>query len=294
MDTAQTPSPLSLPLVHAGGLAARVAVPCPVLQWAEHTENAKHSEHPGLASHAESAINTGSRVLAITLPSDVIDAIADALIAIDVGAAHASATSSSPLSPHASVQRLCAPTNHTHSSLALALTTDAQRILRTLAQVSRQWRRALLHRAWRSVELTGAAAPDARTIHMFAGQSARRLAVPWGAMAAPVSWLTHTDGCTKHHRHETVGVSADSRSQPAGGTVDRLDAIFGSRVWPRVEHLDMSFMPLISYHGLAAHIRRTMPRLATMRIGGYVPATALADILGSGLQLRALEISASV
>ncbi|KAJ1942924.1 hypothetical protein EC988_006365, partial [Linderina pennispora] len=265
MALAQTPS---LPQAHVGTPAAHDAVRCPAAQDTQPTGTAT----------------------AISLPSDVIDAIADALIAIDVGAAHATATSPSPLSPHASVQRLCSAANQTHR--ALALTADAQRILRMLAQVSRHWRQVLLHRAWRSVELTGSASPDAQTIHAFAGGCARRLAVPWGAMAAPVSWLTQAADSGK--QLEFVGVSLDSARQPDRAHIDRLGAIFGTQVWPRVKHLDMSFMPLISYHGLAAHIQRTMPELATMRIGGYVPATALADILGSSLHLRSLEISASV
>ncbi|KAJ2068762.1 hypothetical protein GGH13_004785 [Coemansia sp. S155-1] len=57
----------------------------------------------------------------------------------------------------------------------------------------------------------------------------------------------------------------------------------------------MSFMPLICYQGIAAHIQRIMPRLRSLRIGGFVPATALAEILHStSLPLVSLEISGSV
>ncbi|KAI8319137.1 hypothetical protein GQ54DRAFT_313856 [Martensiomyces pterosporus] len=127
-------------------------------------------------------------------------------------------------------------------------------------------------------------------------------------MAAPVSWLPD-ESANKHkgsshtHGHEH-GRSTDSYGRICTGKLTtasttipgshRLRCIFGDQVWPNVEHLDMAFMPLICYHGLVAHIRWTMPRLRTLRIGGFIPATALTDILSSQLPLAALEVSGGV
>ncbi|KAJ2824570.1 hypothetical protein IWW50_003274, partial [Coemansia erecta] len=163
-------------------------------------------------------------------------------------------------------------------------------------------------------------------IHAFAAASVRRLVVPWGAMAAPVSWSaglidfgsdTEMDaeydidvGAETDAGSSTssIGFSADSGSRlhtlgkntdadaDASDSACRLRSVFGDQVWPAVEHLDMSFMPLICYQGFSAHIQRTMPRLRTLRIGGFVPATALGDILRlvSHMPLTSVEIAGSV
>ncbi|KAJ2844684.1 hypothetical protein IWW36_005086 [Coemansia brasiliensis] len=75
-----------------------------------------------------------------------------------------------------------------------------------------------------------------------------------------------------------------------------MRSVFGDQPWPAVEHLDMSFMPLICYQGFASHVQRTMPHLRTLRISGLVPATALSDILElmACLPLEAVEIAGSV
>ncbi|KAJ1719851.1 hypothetical protein LPJ61_006244, partial [Coemansia biformis] len=253
------------------------------------------------------------------LPPDIIDAIADAVVAD----AHDDA-------PCASMLRL---------GVAPALAADAQAALRVLAGVSRAWRRALLPRAWASVVLAGVPRPTAHDIHALAAPCVRRLVVPWGAMAAPVPWsvtsdtgsasdttsasdtgsvdLADSDSATDSatdsdtgsicvvrsadsHRRLFLGAPAKAAAAEAGPRHRaechcRIRAVFGASVWPAVEHLDMSFMPLICYQGLAAHIQRTMPRLRTLRVGGFVPATALADmLLAARLPLEAVEISASV
>ncbi|KAI7825898.1 hypothetical protein BX661DRAFT_199188 [Kickxella alabastrina] len=239
---------------------------------------------------------------AIWLPSDIINAIADAVI-ITV---HVSDTRQLTL------QRLGATP---------ALAEEAQKALRILTHVSRDWRAALLPRAWRTVQLTGSSGLlSAHDIHAFAAQSVRRLVVPWGAMAAPVSWMAAGDGMffgdanndagsssngSSSSSDSIVGFSVDSCSRlhrgkdaPNGdsASTNRLRSVFGDQAWPAVEHLDMSFMPLICYQGFAAHIQRTMPRLRSMRIDGFVPATALADILQCAqlLPLAAIEIAGSV
>ncbi|KAJ2225372.1 hypothetical protein IWW45_007911, partial [Coemansia sp. RSA 485] len=131
----------------------------------------------------------------IALPSDVIDAIADAVIA----ATHLSD------SRRLAMQRLGAP---------LLLADESQSALRTLTHVCRAWRMALLPRAWRSVQLTGAGSPSARDMHAFAGACVRRLVVPWGAMAAPVSWASVDDSSPRRHSEGDAefysGVGADA------------------------------------------------------------------------------------
>ncbi|KAJ1953771.1 hypothetical protein GGI12_005943, partial [Dipsacomyces acuminosporus] len=272
--------------------------------------------------------NKAKNHVAIWLPSDVIDAIADAAVA--------------------TTQQYAAHDTETMQLYPFSLSASAQAVLRTLSQVCRQWRASLLHRAWRTVELTGATSPSTRTLHAYAGLCAKRLVVPWGAMAAPVSWQPETCADEQHQgtsylggcssSSDAIGYSADSYSRicthasgrtihpgirastststgtstsiskaaasaatatsMAGGPGDagasRLQCIFGDRVWPGVEHLDMAFMPLICYQGLVAHIHQAMPRLRTLRIGGFVPATTLAEILGSCLPLTMLEVSGSV
>ncbi|KAJ1839673.1 hypothetical protein LPJ73_006677, partial [Coemansia sp. RSA 2703] len=244
---------------------------------------------------------------AIALPSDVIDAIADAV----VGSVH-----------------LCAARQETLARMGAApeLAEDAQAALRTLTHVSHAWRAALLPRAWRTALLTGAGSPSARELHTFAAACVKRLVVPWGAMAAPVAWTHGTDdnsdsdddavsvsdsedGSDHIVSFGSIGVSVDSysrmhlskdaasnRQNVASASASRLRWVFGDQVWPAVEHLDMSFMPLICYQGFAAHIQRTMPRLRSLRIGGFVPATALADILQCSqlLPLESVEIAGSV
>ncbi|KAJ2471283.1 hypothetical protein GGI02_002364 [Coemansia sp. RSA 2322] len=227
------------------------------------------------------------------LPSDVIDAIASATVAVAQNTNRCQ-----------SMQRLGA------SSM---LTDEAQGVLRKLSQVSRDWRGALLSRAWRSVQLTGTGSAVVRDIHAFAAPCVRRLVVPWGAMAAPIAWMAACDGSSSEDSDSDVsacslGLSVDSRSRlglgkacaddsaRAAASACRLRCVFGDQVWPAVEHLDMSFMPLICYQGIATHIQRTMPRLRSLRIGGFVPATALAELLHDlRLPLLAtLEISGSV
>ncbi|KAJ2347949.1 hypothetical protein GGH92_003002 [Coemansia sp. RSA 2673] len=228
----------------------------------------------------------------IWLPSDVIDCIARA--AIEQNSTRCQ-----------SIRRLGA---------SPMLADEAQVVLRKLSQVSRDWRHALLPLAWRSVQLTGTNSTDVREIHAFAAPCVRRLVVPWGAMAAPVSWMTDyttassgSDDSDSDTSACSFGFSVDSHSRlgKTGAKDDvansaevsacRLRCVFGDQVWPAVEHLDMSFMPLICYQGIAAHIQRIMPRLRSLRIGGFVPATALAEILhSSSLPLVSLEISGSV
>ncbi|KAJ1648296.1 hypothetical protein J3B02_001152 [Coemansia erecta] len=258
---------------------------------------------------------------AIALPSDVIDAIADAVI----GATHLSD------SRLLAMQRLGVP---------LSISDESQSALRILTHVCHAWRIALLPRAWRSVQLTGSGSPSARDMHAFAGACVRRLVVPWGALAAPVSWARVDDSCSESegdevnllcddfedsvktsgshsscdkHTDTITGFSVDGFSRlrlpkddsdsanrdrinrDAVGN-SRLRCVFGDQVWPSVEHLDMSFMPLICYQGFGAHVQQTMPRLRSLRIGGFVPATALADILQCArlLPLVAVEIAGSV
>ncbi|KAJ2820977.1 hypothetical protein FBU31_005054 [Coemansia sp. 'formosensis'] len=228
----------------------------------------------------------------IWLPSDVIDAISSAAVAVEQNSTRCQ-----------SMRRLGA---------SPMLSDEAQAVLRKLSQVSRDWRQALLPRAWRSVQLTGTNSADVREIHAFAAPCVRRLVVPWGAMAAPVSWMSDyitsgSDDSDSDTSACSFGFSVDSHSRlgKAGSRDDvannaavsacRLRCVFGDQVWPAVEHLDMSFMPLICYQGIAALIRHTMPRLRSLRIGGFVPATALAEILhNTSLPLLSLEISGSV
>ncbi|KAJ2645165.1 hypothetical protein GGF44_000142 [Coemansia sp. RSA 1694] len=243
------------------------------------------------AAAAANSQASSSTKAPIWLPSDVIDAIARAAVAAEQNATRCQ-----------SMQRLGA---------SPMLADEAQAVLRKLSQVSRAWRQALLPRAWRSVQLTGTSSADVRDIHAFAAPCVRRLAVPWGAMAAPVSWMS--DGATGSSSissddsdsdtsfgfsvdsHSRLGKAAGTAEESAAASACRLRCVFGDQVWPAVEHLDMSFMPLICYQGIAAHIQRTTPRLRSLRIGGFVPATALAEILHSpGLALEALEISGSV
>ncbi|KAJ2403992.1 hypothetical protein GGI10_005617, partial [Coemansia sp. RSA 2530] len=231
---------------------------------------------------------TASDKAPIWLPSDVIDNIAKAAVAAEQNSTRCQ-----------SMRRLGA---------SPMLSDEAQAVLRKLSQVSRDWRQALLPLAWRSVQLTGTNSADVREIHAFAAPCIRRLVVPWGAMAAPVSWMSdHTSSGSDDSDSDasacSLGFSADSHSRlgkadganSAAVSACRLRCVFGDQVWPAVEHLDMSFMPLICYQGIAAHIQHTMPRLRSLRIGGFVPATALAEILhSSGLSLVSLEISGSV
>ncbi|KAJ2556932.1 hypothetical protein GGH12_006263, partial [Coemansia sp. RSA 1822] len=201
--------------------------------------------------------------------------------------------------------------------VAPALSSSAQTLLRILSHVSRDWRQALLMRAWRSVELSGSST-SVRSIHTFASPCVKRLVVPWGAMAAPVLWSTALSDSGSDAEVDaeydidsdasSFGLSLDSNSQlrtlgksadagdSAAASACRLRSVFGDQMWPAVEHLDMSFMPLICYQGFAAHIARTMPRLRTLRIGGFVPATALGDILQlvACMPLAAVEIAGSV
>ncbi|KAJ1794465.1 hypothetical protein LPJ59_004526 [Coemansia sp. RSA 2399] len=265
----------------------------------------------------------GAWLCAISLPSDVIGAIADAAvgIAVDAAATSGQCAAASSLS-------------HQRLGVAPAMSDEAQAVLRTMSQVCRAWRRTLLVRAWRSVHLSGAARPCVDDIHAFASICAKRLVVPWGAMAAPVSWIDdaccdpaieHIDAAiecvdaddaddarTDCSTEYSVAFSVDSASRaydkPSSSSSSSLDpptstrtsatrlrGVFGDHVWPAVEHLDMSFMPLICYQGFVAHIRRTMPRLRTLRISGFVPATALSEILDSTcLPLESLEIAGSV
>ncbi|KAJ1718920.1 hypothetical protein LPJ53_006215, partial [Coemansia erecta] len=242
---------------------------------------------------------------AIALPSDVIDAIADAV----VGSVH-----------------LCAARQETLARMGASpeLAEDAQAALRTLTHVCHAWRAALLPRAWRTALLTGAASPSARELYAFAAACVKRLVVPWGAMAAPVAWMHGSENDSDDDAasasdieddsddtaiHGSIGVSVDSFSRMhlskdaasdhrhvASASASRLRWVFGDQPWPAVEHLDMSFMPLICYQGFAAHVQHTMPRLRSLRIGGFVPATALADILQCSqlLPLESVEIAGSV
>ncbi|KAJ2532494.1 hypothetical protein GGH20_001102 [Coemansia sp. RSA 1937] len=201
--------------------------------------------------------------------------------------------------------------------VAPALSSSAQTLLRTLSHINRDWRQTLLVRAWRSVELSGSST-SVRSIHTFAAPCVQRLVVPWGAMAAPVSWSAALSDSGSDAEMDaeydidsdtsSFGLSLDSNSQlrtlgksadtgdSAAASACRLRSVFGDQAWPAVEHLDMSFMPLICYQGFAAHIARTMPRLRTLRIGGFVPATALGDILQlvACMPLAAVEIAGSV
>ncbi|KAJ2561389.1 hypothetical protein IW140_006578 [Coemansia sp. RSA 1813] len=264
------------------------------------------------AASANNGVGRGACPRTISLPSDVIDAIADAAVGIAVDAAGARGQC-------AAASRL----SHRRLGVAPALSEEAQAVLRSMSQVSRAWRRTLLVRAWRSVHLSGTAHPCVDDIHEFAGICARHLVVPWGAMAAPVSWADSASALADEHidaeadvddagtdcsTEYSVAFSVDSASRihdktsssldsltSASTSASRLRGVFGDRAWPAVEHLDMSFMPLICYQGFAAHVRRTMPRLRTLRISGFVPATALAEILDSArLPLTALEIAGSV
>ncbi|KAJ2886025.1 hypothetical protein IWW38_005264, partial [Coemansia aciculifera] len=224
----------------------------------------------------------------VWLPSDVIYSIASAAVAIEQSATRCQ-----------SLRRLGA---------SATLTEEAQTVLRKLSQVSRDWRQALLSSAWRSIQLTGTSSTNVRDVHAFAAPCVRRLVVPWGAMAAPVSWMSDGNSSSTEDSDSDVSIafSVDSHSrlgkasaatedESAAASKCRLRCVFGDQVWPAVEHLDMSFMPLICYQGIAAHIQHTMPRLRSLRIGGFVPSTALAEILScSRLALEALEISGSV
>ncbi|KAJ2654127.1 hypothetical protein IWW48_006297, partial [Coemansia sp. RSA 1200] len=263
----------------------------------------------------------GACLRAISLPSDVIDAIGDAAASIAISSAAAAVSGGQSTTAAARL-------SHRRLGVALELSDEAQAVLRTMSQVCRAWRRALLVRAWRSVRLSGEAHPCVDDIHAFASVCAKRLVVPWGAMAAPVSWsericvpaslltdaeeLDSDDASADWSTEYSVAFSADSSSRihsthdkASGSSLDsltsssssatRLRCVFGDRAWPAVEHLDMSFMPLICYQGFSAHIRRTIPRLRSLRISGFVPATALAEILDSArLPLAALEIAGSV
>ncbi|KAJ2795378.1 hypothetical protein H4R20_005901, partial [Coemansia guatemalensis] len=262
--------------------------------------------------------SAGSQPHIARLPSDLINAIADAVVR-DVAVIPDEC--SSPL------RRL---------GIAPAMGDEAQTALRELSHVCRDWRRTLLSRAWRSVALTGAPGllSGAHTIHAFAASTAKRLVVPWGAMAAPVPWSVSSvddgndmdsvididadagmdpDHCSSSGSSSSTGsigsfgYSVDSSSRlhlpisgkaaatPLANSTSRLRSVFGSQLWPAVEHLDMSFMPLICYQGFAAHVQRTMPNLRTLRIGGFVPAAALADVLQlAQMPLEAVEIAGSV
>ncbi|KAJ2506628.1 hypothetical protein H4217_008982, partial [Coemansia sp. RSA 1939] len=277
----------------------------------------------GSGAAAETDNGSGKRgacLRTISLPSDVIDAIGNAAAGIAISSA--AATVSGGQGATAAVRM-----SHRRLGVALELSDEAQAVLRTMSQVCRAWRRALLVRAWRSVCLSGEAHPCVDDIHAFASVCAKRLVVPWGAMAAPVSWgericvpaslltdaeLDSDDASADWSTEYSVAFGADSSSRihsthdkASGSSLDsltspsssatRLRCVFGDRAWPAAEHLDMSFMPLICYQGFSAHIRRTMPRLRSLRISGFVPATALAEILDSArLPLAALEIAGSV
>ncbi|KAJ2259038.1 hypothetical protein GGI13_000192 [Coemansia sp. RSA 455] len=259
---------------------------------AETRENSDGTRATATGEAADNNSTSDATRAPIWLPSDVIDCIARA--AIEQNSTRCQ-----------SMRRLGA---------SPMLADEAQVVLRKLSQVSRDWRHALLPLAWRSVQLTGTNSTDVREIHAFAAPCVRRLVVPWGAMAAPVSWMTDyttassgSDDSDSDTSACSFGFSVDSHSRlgKTGAKDDvansaevsacRLRCVFGDQVWPAVEHLDMSFMPLICYQGIAAHIQRIMPRLRSLRIGGFVPATALAEILhSSSLPLVSLEISGSV
>ncbi|KAJ2484683.1 hypothetical protein IWW37_006119, partial [Coemansia sp. RSA 2050] len=255
---------------------------------------ARENKHTAKATaQTKEPAGPGNTRAPIWLPSDVIDSIAKAAVAMEQSPTRCQ-----------SMRRLGA---------SPMLSDEAQAVFRKLSQVSRDWRHTLLPRAWRSVQLTGTNSADVREIHAFAAPCVRRLVVPWGAMAAPVSWMpdhtsssrsddsdSDTSACSlgfsvdSHSRLGKAG-AADDEASSAAVSACRLRCVFGDKVWPAVEHLDMSFMPLICYQGIAAHIQHTMPRLRSLRIGGFVPATALAEILhSSSLPLVSLEISGSV
>ncbi|KAJ2550990.1 hypothetical protein EV175_003856 [Coemansia sp. RSA 1933] len=279
----------------------------------------------GTASGANNGSSHGACSRAISLPSDVINAIADAAAAAIVSGDAASAAAGGGSRQGAAVALL----SHQRLGIAPAMADDVQIVLRRMSQVCRAWRQTLLVRAWRSVHLSGAVSPHVDDIHAFASICAKRVVVPWGAMAAPVLWSASPcrpgsecgdagidavadndddddDAGTDCSTEYSVALSVDGAGhthKPGSGLADpltstsafRLRGVFGDRVWPAVEHLDMSFMPLICYQGFVDHIRRTMPRLRTLRITGFVPATALAEILDSvRLPLEALEIAGSV
>ncbi|KAJ2791346.1 hypothetical protein H4R21_006335, partial [Coemansia helicoidea] len=187
----------------------------------------------------------------------------------------------------------------TRLGVAPALAADALGALRVLAAVCRAWRRALLPRAWAAVVLAGAPGPAAADLHALAAPCVRRLVVPWGAMSAPAPWsAAHHAGSAGDASDSDDSADSDAASLHAARRSDRSDrlrAVFGAAPWPAAAHLDMAFMPLVCYQGLADHLRRALPRLRTLRVGGFVPATALAEILlPARLPLEALEISASV
>ncbi|PIA12537.1 hypothetical protein COEREDRAFT_90187 [Coemansia reversa NRRL 1564] len=259
--------------------------------------------------------NSGSadlQPLAARLPSDLINVIADAVV----------------LSVSVITDECCSPLRQL--GVTPEMSDEAQAMLRKLSHVCHDWRRTLLSRAWRSVALTGAPGllSSACGMYAFTASCTRRLVVPWGAMAAPVSWSASyadggddmdsdvdgypdtgvdLDGCSSTTSTSSIGYSVDSNSRlhlpihgkaaatPLANSTNRLCSVFGNQSWPAVEHLDMSFMPLICYQGFAAHVQRTMPNLRTLRIGGFVPAAALADVLLlARMPLEAIEIAGSV
>ncbi|KAJ2666935.1 hypothetical protein IWW42_005901, partial [Coemansia sp. RSA 1085] len=269
-----------------------------------------------VAMHPEAALEHSANRHCIWLPSDIIDAVADALIA--------AMSSSPPCAQTTSMQRL---------GVAPDLAADAQAALRVLTHVCRHWRYTLLSRAWRTVQLTGGSQDHHQhTVHAFAASSVRRLVVPWGAMAVPVLWPPAMADYSSDMEAESASVDADADADSSTSSVGlsvvshgqlhslskhpdhassdqassdhaspnqslcRMRSVFGDQPWPAAEHLDMSFMPLICYQGFAAHVQRTMPHLRTLRISGLVPATALSDILElmACLPLEAVEIAGSV
>lgn len=241
------------------------------------------------------------------LPLDIVDEIAKATVFLELA--------SQPLPQSAEYVQL------RRLGISPLLSEHAHSILRTLSQVSRDWRQALLPRVWKTVQLQGFDQHHVAAIHKFAGPSIQRLVVPWGALAAPLAWkiadleddeddqyAEDSDSSTcisaSSSRSYNSACSVDSNSnlrhsapdQATTSDLDRLQQLFGNQKWPAVQHLDMSFMPLLSYRGIADHLTHTVPCLRTLRIGGFVPEAVLNEILQSRLceQLDTLEISASV
>ncbi|KAJ2842429.1 hypothetical protein IWW36_005909, partial [Coemansia brasiliensis] len=205
-----------------------------------------------VAMHSEAALEHTANQHCIWLPSDIIDAIADALAA--------TVSSSQPCGQTASMQRL---------GVAPELAADVQAALRTLTHVCRHWRYTLLARAWRTVQLTGGNQDHKHTVHAFAAPSIRRLVVPWGAMAVPVSWPAALADYSSDMDAEPAGGDTDADSSTAGiglsvvshsqlhslskhpdhtgpdhansnRSMCRMRSVFGDQPWPAVEHLDMS------------------------------------------------------
>ncbi|KAI9504539.1 hypothetical protein BX070DRAFT_222352, partial [Coemansia spiralis] len=296
----------------ASAASTAASTACTNVTGGASVDSSRYTANDGISGSSSSTgihNERGARPRSIWLPSDVIDAIADAAISAAVS--------------NCAARKL----SHAWLGIAPAMADEAQSVLRTMSQVCRDWRRALLVRAWQSVHLSGTACPGVADLHAFAGICAKRLVVPWGAMAAPVSWMSSNsssysdktsddtdadpDGADTDSTAEySVAYSFDSsnrflRFEEKAGCLDsltsastsacRLRCVFGDQAWPAVEHLDMSFMPLICYQGFAAHIQRIMPRLRSLRVSGFVPATALSEILDSSrLPLAALEIAGSV